>query len=198
MRNRKLRWCHAAVSAALAMNVGSNAGAKPPDLPSASREVVAPQAQQPAVGERQRQDKPRTAEPLTVMPTPVEQLSGMPSRIKKVPAPGEQDPERSGARRLYLIGERCRRSGDLDMAANCYHETELLSPRSAYGRRAHRRLQEIETLRRTTPPVGDAEEQEPPRPMPKRPPSAADREPVLYIAPPPRNLTIHVDEPESW
>ena len=188
MSTRMFWNCRAAGSVVLALAVSSLAAAKPPDLPSASREAVAPQ---------------------------VEQIPVMPAEIHG---------EFSGARRLYLIGERCRRSGDFDMAVNCYHEVDLLSHRSTYGRKARRRLHQIETQRALDPAPAGAEEQEVPLPMPQRldarslrkkitielepapsapnpgqaPPGTAAKIPVLTIPLLPRNLTIHVDQPETY
>jgi hypothetical protein len=48
---------------------------------------------------------------------------------------------------MYLIGERCRRTGDLDMAENCYQETKLLCPGCDYARKAERRLRQVRALR---------------------------------------------------
>jgi hypothetical protein len=181
-------------SLSFAALVGSWAGAKPPDLPSASREAVAPQ---------------------------VEQIPLMPLQTTAKAQPAKADDGRpSGARRLYLIGERCRRTGDLDMAVNCYHEVDLLSPHGPYGRKARRRLHAIELQRISHPTSGDAEEQEAPLPMPRFVPrenitielesvqrgldtapassSAPVKIPVLRVPLPPRNLTIYVEEPESY
>src|ERR1700757_1228032 len=113
--SRRMHRIHTA-SLALALAISPVAGAKPPDLPAASREAVAP---------------------------PVEHIPVMPTEAK-APEPSAQDARISGARRLYLIGERCRREGDLDMAINCYHEVGLLTPHNVYGRKARRRLHEIE------------------------------------------------------
>jgi hypothetical protein len=118
---------------------------------------------------------------------------------------------------MYLIGERCRRVGDLDMASNCYREAQLLCPQSTAARQALKRLHQIEAGH-----TGGVEEQELPRPnaappqeevfreqKPNEvivivvPPPAAENTqqrpaetepPVLLVPPPPRNLTIHVDE----
>jgi hypothetical protein len=65
------------------------------------------------------------------------------------------------ARRMYQIGQRCARTGDLDMARNCFQETHLLAPTSRYGRHAIDRLSEIE-LRQATDETSDAEQQEQP------------------------------------
>jgi hypothetical protein len=49
-------------------------------------------------------------------------------------APPQETPARtepgklSAAWKLYRIGERCRRRGELDMAVNCFHEVRLLCP----------------------------------------------------------------------
>jgi hypothetical protein len=183
-------------SLALAAWFGNVAAAKPPDLPSASREAVSPQVEQ-----------------IPVMPRATKATVPMVPMAKIDP-----DGRVSGARRLYLIGEHCRRVGDLDMAVNCYHEVDLLSPHSAYARKARRRLHEIEAKRSTAPTSGDAEEQEIPRPMPRfllpekitielepahsapdqASPPAQTRIPVLHVPLPPRNLTIYVEEPESY
>jgi len=210
MSIRMLRRCRAAVPVALAVAVNSFAGAKPPDLPSASREAVAPQAgsRQVEIGDQDRESKPLEAEQIPVMPTEVEVIRAKPAVV-------DVDPRLAGARRLYLIGERCRRQGDLDMAVNCYHETHLLCPLSSYGRKASQRLMEIEARRVTEPVLGDAEEQETPRPMPRRratppasgsflqPPLPATDENVIraleqvldeFIQPPPRKITIELEE----
>lgn len=179
-----------AVSLALVLGLGSLAGAKPPDLPSASRETVAPQVEQ-----------------IPVMPKE--------SKVAVPLAKVDVDARLSGARRLYLIGERCRRTGDFDMAVNCYYEVDQLSPHSSYARKARQRLHQIDAQRTTAPPSGDTEEQEVPRPMPatlphqkitiesepaQSPPEAArtgTKIPVLRVPLPPRNLAIYVEEPEA-
>ncbi len=184
-----MRRCYAG-TVVLALALGSLLAAKPPDLPSSSREAVSPQ---------------------------VEQIPIMPS-VSKATAQPKDDVEarRSGARRLYLIGEHCRKTGDLDMAVNCYHEVDLLAPHSAYGRKARRRLHEVEAKHTTAPVSGDAEEQEIPRPMPRflpqekitielepasdlrADPHSQTKIPVLHVPLPPRNLTIYVEEPERY
>jgi hypothetical protein len=63
------------------------------------------------------------------------------------PAGAVDEARRGHARRMYLIGERCRRTGDLDMAENCYQETKLLCPGCDYARKAERRLQQVRALR---------------------------------------------------
>jgi hypothetical protein len=125
---------------------------------------------------------------------------------------------------MFLIAERCRRQGDLDMAANCYQETHLLCPDCVYGRKAIERLHALETRRVTETAPAEAEEQESPKPEQgsflrdkERHPRAiaieleesstapdageeqeAPAAPVLSVPRPPRNLTIHVDEPETY
>jgi hypothetical protein len=64
------------------------------------------------------------------------------------------------ARRLYQVGERCLRKGDLDMAYSCFQEVHLLAPTSRYGLNAIDRLSEIESRRAED--SSEAEEQEPP------------------------------------
>ena len=54
---------------------------------------------------------------------------------------------RAHARKIYLIGERCRRTGDLDMAENCYQETKLLCPGCDYARKAERRIKQVRARR---------------------------------------------------
>jgi len=226
MSNRMLRRCRAAVPVALAVAVSSFAGAKPPDLPTVSREAVAPQAgsRQVDVVDPDCEDKPlETAVPverLTVMPTEIEVI-----RVKPVGV--DKDPRLAAARRLYLIGERCRREGDLDMAVNCYHETHLLCPASGYGRKARQKLKQVEARRAAVPAPAEAEEQEPPRPLPQhlvappeggkpseitieldqvqsapagqtQEPPVATKPAVLIVPLPPRDLTIYVDEPETY
>jgi hypothetical protein len=194
MSIRMFRRCRAAAPVALAVAIGSFAGAKPPDLPALSREAVAPRAgsRQIEIVVMDGQNKTEAAEPLAVMPLEVEQISVMPTESSPV---ANADPRLAGARRLYRIGERCRREGDFDMAVNCYNETHLLAPNSVYGRKAQERLKKIQAPHAADPVSGDAETQEPPRPMPQR--RAASPE-VLFVPLPPRDLTIHVDEPETY
>jgi hypothetical protein len=174
-------------SLALAMAINPVAVAKPPDLPAVSREAVAPQ---------------------------VEQIPVMPAETTTAEASAKEvDARVCGARRLYLIGERCRHEGDLEMAVNCYHEVELLSPHSPYGRKARRHLREIEAQRKAPPTDAGVEEQEIPLPMPPRfeihviesgktlqpgTKKLGQKIPVLAVPLPPRNLTIYVEEPDSY
>jgi tetratricopeptide (TPR) repeat protein len=64
------------------------------------------------------------------------------------------------ARQLYQIGERCRKSGDLDMALNCYREVRQLAPGSALARRAEQHLGEIEKQRTSDEPAEPADEED--------------------------------------
>jgi tetratricopeptide (TPR) repeat protein len=75
---------------------------------------------------------------------------------------GADDSQLAQAGRLYRIAERCRRSGDLDMAENCYRETVLLCPGSAYAQKAKRRIHQVKTLR-AEQAEDAAEEAEPPQ-----------------------------------
>jgi hypothetical protein len=79
------------------------------------------------------------------------------------PAPAKVDEtQRSHARKLYLIGEHCRRKGDFDMAENCYRETRLLCPGCDYARKAERRIREARGMRAAeSEDIG--EESEPPK-----------------------------------
>jgi len=234
---------------ALAAAFNSYAAAKPPDLPCVSREAVAPQAggEEVEIVDQNQINAPRQPEQIPIMPIEV---------IRAKPVATDADPQLIGARRLYLIGERCRREGDYDMAVNCYNETRLLSPKSPYAHKAGQRLREIEARRATEPTLTDAEEQEAPHPMPRRrvapPPSESllqpllapvdesvlraleqvlddmakpqprkiiieleqsqpapdaseEQEPpavqkpkVLFVPAPPRDLTIYVEEPETY
>jgi hypothetical protein len=70
--------------------------------------------------------------------------------------------QRAHARKLYLIGERCRRCGDFNMAENCYQETKLLCPGCDYARKAERRIREVRAMRAAeSEDIG--EESEPPK-----------------------------------
>jgi hypothetical protein len=64
------------------------------------------------------------------------------------------------ARQLYRIGERCRRCGDLDMAANCYREAASLHPDSPCAGRCLERLAQIEMRRSTDETAEPCEEQD--------------------------------------
>src|SRR5262249_33829436 len=79
------------------------------------------------------------------------------------PAPAKIDEDRrQHARKMYLIGERCRRAGDFDMAENCYQETKLLCPGCDYARKADRRIRQVRALRAAeSEDIG--EESEPPK-----------------------------------
>jgi hypothetical protein len=102
----------------------------------------------------------------------------------------EPSPESADARTMFVIGERCRRQGDVDMACNCYREAQLMAPDSSYGRLALKRLRQIGAGR-----LGDAAEKEPALP-PKQEPGQPQA-PVLFVPSLPRNLTIEVHQPES-
>jgi hypothetical protein len=67
------------------------------------------------------------------------------------------------ARRLFQVGERCQRDGDLDMARNCYDEARLICPGSRCGRLAARRIVQIDGLRSAEESCEPPEEQAPPR-----------------------------------
>jgi hypothetical protein len=79
------------------------------------------------------------------------------------PAPAKIDEtQRAHARKMYLIGERCRRAGDFDMAENCYQETKLLCPGCDYALKAERRIREVRGMRAAeSEDIG--EESEPPK-----------------------------------
>src|SRR5262249_41694839 len=47
------------------------------------------------------------------------------------------------ARHLFLIAEQCQKSGDLDMARNCYQEVQLLAPQSSYAKKAAEQVLEL-------------------------------------------------------
>ncbi len=83
------------------------------------------------------------------------------THVQPAGAPAASDPARmEHARRMYLIAERCRRAGDLEMARNCYQETRLLCPDSAYAHKAAQRIRRM-SVRTAVPSEGDSEEQEP-------------------------------------
>jgi tetratricopeptide (TPR) repeat protein len=67
---------------------------------------------------------------------------------------------RMEARALYLLGERCRRGGDLRMAATFYEECFGVSPWSYYTARANERLRQVETRLRQQSRLEGAETQE--------------------------------------
>jgi hypothetical protein len=80
-------------------------------------------------------------------------------------APAQDDAEAAAgrlhsARDMYRIGERCRKTGDLGMAVNCFREAEALCPGSTYARRAAHRIAEIEKQRSADETAEPAEEQE--------------------------------------
>jgi tetratricopeptide (TPR) repeat protein len=67
-------------------------------------------------------------------------------------APGQADTSEEvmrllTARRMFRIGERCLRKGNLDMAYNCFQEVHLLAPTSRYGQLAIDRLSKIDQRR---------------------------------------------------
>jgi hypothetical protein len=64
--------------------------------------------------------------------------------------PGEFQ-HREEARALFMLGERCRRGGDLRMAYGFYQETHLVCPDCYYGQKAIERMHAIETRRDLTP-----------------------------------------------
>jgi tetratricopeptide (TPR) repeat protein len=62
--------------------------------------------------------------------------------------------------KMYRIAERCRRSGDFEMAVNCYQETMLLCPESEYARKAERHIRRLQA-QAPIPMEDHGEEQEP-------------------------------------
>jgi hypothetical protein len=247
MSPRLLKILRTGALVSLAVAVSTFASAKPPDLPATTREVVAPETDHPRIEIVQDGwgDKPDGLEVLGVVPVEVEAIPVQPSELppdanNETAAPeaveaGVVDPQRGAARQIYLIGERCRRQGDVDMATNCYQEARLLCPESDYARKAGRRLRELKAasgnsqpdqgtflqtpllgvdpqivrdledvlirsvnfqtpkvvIELTEPPVQaePSEEQEVP-PMPAIP--------NVIVPLPPPNLTIHIDEPETY
>jgi hypothetical protein len=79
-------------------------------------------------------------------------------------------------RKLYLVGERCRRGGDLDMAYRWYEEAHQWCPHCAYGRKALRRMREIDAQRGEE---GSGEEQEPPKKQDRKGRGVVELVPVL-------------------
>jgi hypothetical protein len=71
------------------------------------------------------------------------------------------------ARALFEIAERCLRGGDLDKARTCYEEIHLLAPQTSYGRKAIKRLSDLDSVR--TASLESFEEQEPKSAAPVRP-----------------------------
>ena len=63
------------------------------------------------------------------------------------PEPQVDPIQHDHARSMYLIGERCRRRGDLDMAQNCYEETRRLCPNSPYAAKAIAKLRQVQASR---------------------------------------------------
>ncbi|MCI0464026.1 MAG: hypothetical protein L0Z62_44395, partial [Gemmataceae bacterium] len=78
-------------------------------------------------------------------------------------------------RKLYLVGERCRRLGDLDMAYRWYEEAHGWCPHCAYGRKALERMRQIERQRGE----GSGEEQEPPKKQSRKRRGVVELVPVL-------------------
>jgi hypothetical protein len=119
-------------TAALAFAAASLAAAKPPDLPSDSRDTCE--------AERDLQGQSVSNDPVPELNTRRQSDSGA--------QPPAADPvKHEHARRMYLIGERCRKKGDLDMAQNCYEETRRLCPVSPYADKAVGRLQQVKAAR---------------------------------------------------
>jgi hypothetical protein len=142
---RLARACLTAAALCLA-GAAAAAAARPPDLPLDVKDNCVPG------GEEQCESKAP---------------QGCPGSCGFVVRTGDRavkiDPVReSQARKMYLIGERCRRCGDLDMAENCYHETKLICPDGDYARKADRRIAQVKAMRALADEeVG--EEQEPPK-----------------------------------
>jgi hypothetical protein len=103
---------------------------------------------------RAAKTSPDTGEEAQEPPTLPPEWGGNPLRSDKLLY--ETDRTRlAETRKLYLVGERCRRLGDLDMAYRWYEEAHGWCPNCAYGREALQRMRQIEGQR------GDSEEQEP-------------------------------------
>ncbi len=119
------------VSALLAASLAAGtAAARPPDLPVDTKEICVPGVAQ--------------------------EESAAPPTCPACVAPGDFE----AARRMYLIGERCRKAGDLDMARNCYEESYRICPVGAYADRATWRLEQVKAARAARDQSDIAEEQE--------------------------------------
>lgn len=103
-----------------------------------------------------------TRQPCEPPDATTSQLSESVSRRGSAAAPEGVDPrQHQHARRMYLIGEQCRRNGDYHMAQNCYEETRLICLASDYARQAEGRLRRLEALRDAVKDEPIGEEQEP-------------------------------------
>src|SRR5262249_10127941 len=62
------------------------------------------------------------------------------------------------AKVMYFIGERCRKGGDPDMAYRSYKEAHRACPESRHGRKALRRMQQIEEKRQADLELGEEQQ----------------------------------------
>jgi hypothetical protein len=163
----------------LAGILANSAGAKPPDLPVNYQDTFSPITNSEVIAQVPNNYEVPPPDPLLPIPLgePRYEDGGVFADItgfiymsesihaSKCVASGSDQIEDSTAdvarmltaRRIFHVGERCLRKGDLDMAANCYQEVHLLTPTSRYGQIAMERLSEIES-RKTD--AANSEEQE--------------------------------------
>lgn len=119
----------------------SAGAAKPPDLPVKYTDNFAP------VGGATSDDAcPST--PDTPCPEQGARLAGpFPTDAASASDTSADIAQLLSARRLYRVGRRCLRQGDLDMASSCFHEVQLLAPASRYSQLALDQLNEINEQR---------------------------------------------------
>lgn len=134
-----MRTISAGLAGAVLFVVIPFAVARPPDLPLDTKDVCIP-----VILPQWLWQQPQYIPPSPPFPQSKE-LQGIEHLLAK---PAESKPEidlrkLAEARRLFRIGERCRRDGDLDMAVSCYQETELLYPDCVYARLAAERLRQL-------------------------------------------------------
>jgi predicted TPR repeat methyltransferase len=119
--------------------------ARPPDLPVDTKEICAP-----------------AQAPRYIPPPPQFPLSRELEALERAAASQNIEPKKeidarrlAEAGRMFRIGERCLRAGDVDMAVNCYQETELLCPGSGYARLAAQRRRQLQATAEPPLPRSD-------------------------------------------
>jgi len=92
------------------------------------------------------------------------------------------------AKHLYLIGLRCLRLGDEDMARSCFQEAGCLAPRCRYGAQAQEQLQTLDSSR--TEVILQVENREDSARTANQGQAAI---PTLFVEPQPERLIIRED-----
>jgi hypothetical protein len=101
----------------------------------------------------------------------------------------EEAAQRERAKIMYLMAERYRRCGDLEMAEKCYGEVKLYCADCVHARKAERRLQAVRELR-AAEALRDHEDSEEQEPAKESPPQGGASNMNYEVPPPPGVTTV--------